>query len=1079
MALAALSLLAAHDAAAQQDRNIRFDRVSIAQGLSVSAVNCIFQDSHGFMWFGTEDGLNRYDGQTFTVFKHDPFEPASLSNSWVWSIHEDKEGNLWIGTDGGGLSRWNPRDGSFDAFKNEPANPSSLSNDRVRVIYESRDGSLWIGTDGGGLNRFDRDARTFSRFIHNPSDPGSLSNDRIRAVLEGEDGALWIGTFGGGLNRLDPSTRTMTHYRHDPGDPASLSDDRVRALGQDAGGALWVGTQEGGVNVLRPGQSRFARHQLDLGRPGSLGGNLVEAVFRDDAGVLWLGTDSGLDEWNPKTGSFLHYRNNPLDARSLSDDRVSSIYQDAGGVVWVGTGGGLNKWNPRTGSFPHFKHDPASPSSLNGNVVSAFYDDGPGTLWIGTFGWGLNRFDRDAGTFTHYVHDPADPRSLSDDRVMCLLVDRKGTLWVGTRAGGLNRLAEPGGGFRRFQHDPDRPASLSTDEIMSLFEDRNGVLWIGTYEGGLDRFDRKQETFIHYRHDPANPTSLSNDTVSCFEEDASGTLWVGTFFGGLNRFDRSTGTFAHYRFEPQDSTSLGSDTVTSIHEDEDGVLWIGTQGGGLNRWEPAQRDAHRGVFRRYTDRDGLPNNIVYGILSDGAGNLWLSTNEGLSKFNPKTETFRNYDTTHGLQSNEFNFGAYHRSSRGEMFFGGGNGFNAFYPDQIRDNQHVPPVVLTGFLKFNQPVALDRPIWEASEIELSYRDYVVSFEFAALDYTAPEQNQYAYKLEGFDQDWIELGTLRRATYTNLDAGKYVLRVKGSNNDGVWNENGVALQVRVIPPPWRTWWAYSVYALLLAGVVYAYTGAQARKLEREAEYSRKLEQEVQERTRELQEASLTDSLTGLRNRRYLTTHIQEDIAQVDRHYAEKKAHPERAVFAAPDFVFLMIDLDGLKALNDMHGHSAGDRAIVQMRSLLEAAGRKTDTLIRWGGDEFLMVGRKVDRHSAEAVAERIRHTVEEHEFDLGEGRTTRLTCSIGFAFYPFLPATPTALNGDQVLAIADRALYLAKTSGRNAWVGIHSTGKTPSEGLVGLINADLEALERAGAVEVIASIREPRALVWGRN
>jgi diguanylate cyclase (GGDEF)-like protein len=551
-------------------------------------------------------------------------------------------------------------------------------------------------------------------------------------------------------------------------------------------------------------------------------------------------------------------------------------------------------------------------------------------------------------------------------------------------------------------------------------------------------------------------------------EDRRGVIWVGTFGGGLDRHDRATGTFVHYRHDPANAASLSSDSVVSIHEDPDGELWIGTRGGGLNRWSRQDRDAHRGVFIRYSERDGLPNDSIWGILSDDEGNLWLSTNRGISKFNTAAETIRNYNPVHGLQSNEFNFGAHYRSPGGEMFFGGINGFNAFYPERIRDNAHPPPVLLTAFLKANQPVQLDRPIWEIEEIELGYRDYVVSLEFAALDFAAPEQNRFAYRLEGFNDAWIQLGTLPRVTFTSLNAGRYTFKVKASNNDGLWNEEGVSLEVRVIPAPWKTWWAYTLYALMLGSVVLAYVRAQTRKLKREEEYSRKLEEKVRERTRELEEASLTDPLTGLRNRRYLMTHIGEDLALIDRYY---ERHPEQLGAGGDehrDFLFLMVDLDGLKKINDLYGHAAGDAALIRMRDLLQSACRKSDALIRLGGDEFLVVGRDVSREAAERVAERVRQTVRHAALELSDGQKLELSCSVGFAFYPFLLSEPTRISGDQVVTIADRALYVAKTSGRNAWVGIYSTDKTVPDDLMEMINYRLEPLIEHGAIDLSASL-----------
>ncbi len=1011
----------------------------------------------------------------------------------MWAIVEGRQGNLWIGTDGGGLDRLDPATGSFTQFKNDPSHANSLSHNRVRAIHVDAQGLLWIGTDGGGLNRFDPRSGRWERFTHDPANGRSISSDRVRSLHEGRDGTLWIGTYGGGLNAFDPRTQSFTAFRHDPENLSSLSDDRVYAVFEDRHGAVWVGTYRGGLNRLLRDSATFERFAHDPADRFSLGIGRVRAIFEDRDGILWIGTDGGLNEW--RGDRFIRYTNSATDPKSLSDDRVSTIFQDRGGVLWIGTkADGLNRWNPATGQFALIRADPEDPDGLSSDAVASFqYDAQRDLLWVGTFGGGLNRWDRATGRYRHFRHDPGNARSLSDDRVMSLLLDRTGALWVGTYDGGLNRLDPHSSSFTRYKHRPGDPSSLSGNAVMSIHEDSAGHLWIGTFEGGLNKMDRDRGTFVHYRHDPSVPTTLGSNRVTAFCEDSDQHLWIGTDGGGLNRFDRQTGTFVHFHHDPDDPQSLSSDVVWSIHEDASGTLWIGTQGGGLNRWEAEDRRAGREQLKRYTERDGLPNNLVYGILSDDRGHLWLSTNNGLSRFDPQSETFKNFDTAHGLQSNEFNFGAYYRSPTGEMFFGGIKGYNSFFPDRIHGNSHVPPVVLTSFMKLNQEVELAQPISRTARVTLDYTDYVVSFEFAALDYAAPEKNRYAYKLEGFDEDWIELGTTRRATYTNLDAGNYVLRVRGSNNDGLWNEDAVALRVKVLPPPWKTWWAYTLYTIAVGAVIIAYTRAQARKLEREAEYSRKLEGEVQARTRELatrneelqeanrklQEASLTDSLTGLRNRRYLMTEIDKSIALTERFYLKRRQQSDGRTPAEADFLFLMIDLDGLKGINDTHGHMAGDRALLQMRDLLRLVCRKSDTIIRWGGDEFLVVGRNMSVSHCERLAERLRSTVSQHEFDLGEARRVRLSCSIGMAMYPFVRTEPTRVHWEQVVTIADRALYLAKTSGRNAWVAIFGTQKTPDENLIPLVQDHTQELLRTGAVELRSSITDMESIVWVRT
>jgi diguanylate cyclase (GGDEF)-like protein len=1048
-------------------RNIRFRHITPEDGLSQSTVHAIVQDREGFMWFGTQEGLNRYDGYEFRTFSPDPGDSGSRSMPIVRALHEDRGGVLWVGTDGG-LHRFDRTTSKFVRYENDPTNPMSLSNNRVRVIYEDRDGSLWLGTEGGGLNRFDRGSETFTRFNHNPSNPTSLSNDYIRSVVQDTDGALWVATEGGGLNRMDTATGRFRHFVNDPENRRSLGSNHLRAVYQDRDGTLWVGTDDAGLDRFEPQTETFDHFRHNPDEPASLASDWVRAIRQDSRGTLWVATDGGLCEYRPQSGTFNRYVHDPTDPVSLVENRVTTIYEDRGAVLWVGTYSGVNSWNIGTGFFSHYKNDGSSENQVSGNLVMAFAESlDDRALWISAYGNGLNRLDRKSGRFTHYRSRPADPASLGDDRVMSLAVDREGIVWAGMFDAGLDRIDPRTEDFKHFRHDPGNPRSLSRNAVTRIYEDSQGVLWVGTYKGGLNRMDRGRGEFIRYQHDPSNPTSLSNDRVLGITEGEGGVLWIGTDGGGLNRFDPDNGTFSHYRHDPADPASLSSDNVWVIHRDRMERLWIGTQGGGLNRWEPAARQAHVGRFKRYDTQNGLPSAVINGILEDDSGNLWISTNRGISRFSPDTEVFKNYDATDGLQSPEFNHGAFFKASDGEMFFGGSNGFNSFHPHLVRENPTAPPVTLTAFLKFNQPVDLGAPTTDVREISLIHKDSVVAFEFAALDYTAPEKNRYRYKLEGFDEDWIDAGRLRRATYTNLSPRSYTFRVKAANNDGIWNEEGLAVRVRMIPPPWRTWWAYGIYALMVAGLLYAYAHRQAQKLSREAEYNRKLSLEVEIRTQQLaqrnkdleafnlklEEASLTDSLTGFWNRRFLLQQIPKEIAQVDRTY--EAAEPTR-------LLFMMFDLDGFKGLNDTYGHAAGDRVLIQVRQMLLDACRQSDTIVRWGGDEFLLVGRNADPETAESLAERIRSVMEEKKFDVGLEQTVHLTCSIGFAFYPFDPARPTFFSWEQVIGVADRALYVAKESGRNIWAGILSTSRSRPADLFKRLNEDLETLVNEGAV-----------------
>ncbi len=792
-----------------------FERISLQHGLSQSIIEGILQDRKGFLWFATEDGLNRYDGYRFRVFRQVAGDTGSLSHNEVKALFEDRAGSIWAGTFGGGLDRFDPATGKFTRYRHDPRDPASLGSDIVRCIREDRSGALWVGTQGGGLDRMDPRTGSFTHLRPEPGNPASLSHDDVRAIHEDRSGILWVGTRGGGLNRLDPGTRTFTRFRADPSDPRSLSHDVVTCIDEDPSGTLWVGTFGGGLNAFDPSTGGFVRTRASATLPGALRSDRVMALATDHAGTLWVATDGGgLAAFDRTAGTFTTYRNEPVDPLSISADRVWSVLEDRSNVLWVGTyGGGLNKLDVGRKRFRLFRNEPGNPDSLSQNIVWAIREDGDGNLWVGTDSGGLNLFERQTGRVRHFRHDPADPSSLAHDAVRVVFEDRSGGLWIGTNGGGLDRLDRIDGKPWRFahhRHDPSDPASLGHDEIRTIYEDRAGELWIGTYGGGLDRWDRPTGRFVHHRHREGDPGSLGSDFVRSVYEDSQGNFWVGTHGGGLNRLDRATGRFTAYRNDPADPASLSNDYVMAVGEDRSGALWVATFGGGLNRF-----DRQAGTFRRFTETDGLASDSLYGFLEDERGLLWISSTRGLSCFDPRSLGIHNYDARDGLQSNEFNGGSFFRSAKGELFFGGIGGFNAFFPAEIGANPRVPPVVITDVQLFNRSVRvgearrrgplLTRPIEATEEIELSWKENVVTFEFAALHFAAPEKNRYAYRLEGFDDAWISARADRRsATFTGLAPGRYVFQVKGANPDGVWNEAGASLRITVLPPFWATWW-----------------------------------------------------------------------------------------------------------------------------------------------------------------------------------------------------------------------------------------------------------------------------------
>jgi signal transduction histidine kinase/ligand-binding sensor domain-containing protein len=822
-----------------QEPRARFERISTADGLSFFSVRPILQDRRGFMWLGTHGGgLNKYDGYQFTVYRHDPDDPNTLSHDVVHALCEDQDGALWVGTESG-LDRLARRHGQTTPtfFRLLEGQGPVLS------IYEDSRGILWVGTTDG-LIFLDRTAGTIQHTFHHdpdaPDDPGALSGYAVRAIQEDQTGRLWIGTSGG-LDRLDlapdRSTGTLTHYRHDPDDPTSLSAGSVSAIHRDRQGTLWIGTYGGGLDRLDLNEPAGSNHTSELFThyrhiaedPCSLGDDHVWSILEDSAGTLWVGTFNGLDELDPSDAAgpdgsqdcFRHHQHDSADPYSVSSDRAWSLYEDRSGVVWVGTsGGGLSKYNRKANRFTRFT------GILSDDQVTAVHEDRNGMLWVGTANGGLNRLDRQTGNLTVYQHDPADPASLSSDAVHAIFEDHAGVLWVGA-GGWLERFDPQTGTFAH--HRWVGPAA------KELFEDRSHNLWIGT-ANGLYRLDRTREAFVSYHPEADDPNSLSHHDIQVIQEDQEGVLWIGTSARGINLWEPDPEQFVHYRHDPDDANSLSRNDVVSIYIDPTGVVWIGTIGGGLNRFDRATQ-----TFGHYRENDGLPGDSAGCILPDSAGYLWLRTVTGLSRFDPHTETFRNYDERDGLLTGGITPLACFQSESGEMFYGSTEGVYAFYPEQIRDNPHIPPIVITALNLFNETVRRD--IFPDEHIQLAYGENFVSFEFAALDYTMPEKNEYAYMMEGLDRDWVYAGTRRHADYPNLQPGDYVFRVRGSNNDGVWNEEGVAVHVTITHPFWEMWWFRGLIILVLVGTGIVGYRLRVRNIEAR---SRELEREVEERT-----------------------------------------------------------------------------------------------------------------------------------------------------------------------------------------------------------------------------------------
>lgn len=857
---------------------IHFDHLTSADGLSHSDVRAIVQDRQGFMWFGTWlGGLNRYDGYTFKVYRHDPNDNRSLGSDSIRNLYVDRRGVLWIATQGG-VDQY---DQETDSFIHHDRDADNHPIAQPNFFYEEKSGRLWVAS-AAGLSRFDQVTGTFRRYRPDPSEPMTFGNADVWDICEDKtSGLLWL-SANGGVTILDPSNGHVAQYKNIPNDPAGSA-------------------------------------------------NFVEDIFQDQKGTLWISTQKGLDRFDPRTHSLNRYLHDPNDPSTLSDDYVMETYEDRAGRFWVTTNNGLNLMDRAHGTFTRYLHDANNPHSLSSNIINihAIFEDSAGTLWIGTRSGGVDRLQAGAKAFTTYGYNPQDANSLSSEIVSGLDVDPGGDLWIGTTAG-VDHWN--GSAFTHYLARPNDPSSLSPGAHHVAIGPR-GVVWTGSYGGGLDRLDGNRVK--HFRHNPKDTDSPANDNIASLVPDAAGGLWIAVYGKGMDYFDGQH--FTHFSPDPAHAGSLPDRWVQPFLLDERGTLWIGTAGMGLvgldnktrkfstylldstqpgnhavnwvqdiysdgtNLWVASINGlfrfdlATRTFSRHYTEKDGLGSNSAVGVIGDIQGNVWVSTIRGLSRLEPRTGTFRNYDVNDGLQGNEFSPVTRARAPDGRLFFGGPHGLSVFDPAKLIDNPRPPPVILTEFDLFNEPAAIggkNSPLQKAinfsSEITLRHNQSVFRLQFAALDFTAPQKNQYAYILQPFDERWQYTDAKRRwATYTNLDPGDYTFRVKASNNDGVWNEQGVALHIRILPPWWNTLWFRALCAAGGLGLLWALHELRLRQVA--AEFNVRLEERVGERTRIARE--LHDTL--LQSFQALLLLFQTGIQMLPQHPDDARRVLEDAV------------------------------------------------------------------------------------------------------------------------------------------------------------------------------------------
>ena len=795
-----------------QDPILEIDLFTIENGLSQTSVNCLIQDSKGFLWIGTQDGINKFDGYRFEIMKNDPYDSLSLSNNFINCILEDANGNIWIGTNEG-LNLYDIYSGQFFHYNNEPDNLNSLKEDIIYDIYEDKQGYLWIKTENF-LSRLNPKSGKFRHYEHYSNVFNSISENAKFAIFEDHKDQLWVGTKDG-LNYFDRNLEIFKRYKHNPNDKKSLSNNCVKVIFEDSRNNLWIGTERG-LNRFNWETEEFVRINSNLRNSNSLSNNIINDIFEDNNGSLWIATNDDINKYDYVNNCVTVYREFLYNNEKIRTTSFSSIVHDITGIVWVGTLQGLLKIEKNNKKFNLYSKDENKVNLFSNNYITSIYKDLK-AVWIGTWGKGI------------YLFNPKTQKSISyntnnsnivDDFIHKIYKDSKGQIWIGTQ-NGISIYDSNTNKFKTIRSG-NITNLLNNNRIYDIYEDSKSNLWIGSKFGLHKIINDSVQSFFY---NPKDSNSISSNQIYDIIEDRDNNLWIGTE-EGLNRLNISTNNIKRFlKSKGQYNNCLSSNKVLSVFEDTiHNCLWLGTVV-GLNKY-----DFETELFSFYTEKDGLPNNLIYAILQDNKGCLWLSTNKGLSKFYIDKNEFSNFGIEDGLQNYEFNHGASFKSESGELFFGGIDGYNSFYPDSIVKNQNIPNIVITSIEILSENASKKIVVGKNNQIEISHKNNLITIEFAALDYTNPERNKYAYKLEGVEDKWINFGNRRYATFTNLSSGKYTFRVKGSNSDNVWNEEGASLKIIVLTPFWKTNFAYILYLIVIVGAIFWFFQYRTKSLRR---------------------------------------------------------------------------------------------------------------------------------------------------------------------------------------------------------------------------------------------------------
>jgi len=814
-------------------QDVSFRHLTVEDGLSQNTINCIYQDHYGFMWFGTQDGLNCFDGYEFTTYRSIPEDSATLSHNWIWDVIEDDSLNLWIAT-WDGLTKYDRSLGAFQRFLPDSSNNKSISGTRPASLVKDSRGQIWVGLWGGGLNVLEPTTGSFTRY-RNAERPGhNYPGDFVRKVYIDHQGTIWIGTWNG-LWKCLLDQDNVAHfecYVHDPFDSTSISGMRITSFCEDQEGNMWIGTLGGGLNLYNRKENSFLSYVHDPDDAASISSNEIASLEILADGSLWIGTVSGgLNRFDLKEGSFTRFNNNPSDHRSIASDNVYSLYADQGGVLWIGAGG-LNLFNPGLLRFEPTGTIAVLKEQLEGMPVYAILEDSQGSLWVGTNGNGLIRLHPESGELSWYRHQREDSNSISSNNVSDIVEDPEGKIWISTNGGGLNRLDPLTDSWMQFREKKDLVETTGLDNISGIVVDKKGKIWIATSVEGIIYFNMEEDSYRRFRFDAADPASLSGNYLLRIFEDSRSDIWLGTWGAGLNRLNPDSEQFIRYLSDDAVQRSIPDNIIHSIWEQEEEnarTIWVGTAE-GMASFDP---DFPESEFSNAAANTELPSRSVYGMLIDKHGKQWISSNAGISRFNPADSSFMHYTHSDGLPGNEYNAGAFLELRNGLFAFGGTGGLLVFHPDSVYESSFETSVALTSFAVLNEQLYEAIELNALEKIGLSHKQNFFSFEFASMDFSDPQKNRFMYKMDGIDEEWIISGERNFASYTKIDPGDYLFRLRGTNGDGHWSPHELSIKVEITPPFWQRWWFRGLLiaaGLLLFYAIHRYRVRRVREIER---------------------------------------------------------------------------------------------------------------------------------------------------------------------------------------------------------------------------------------------------------